>query len=353
MAALQSTVHSNGPNRDKDHYHETGDSIIRVENVLFKIHKFPLTHNSSVFATMFNLPVGIGSVEGLSDDIPIVLEGEKAEDFRAVLKYIYAPPVQLQMERIPISALREIISLVKLSHKYEMDHWKEWGVEVLERMLDDLHSLPVEHLQPLYSLYSLVGDAPARTRVMKQWCEVIETNKLLIVPVLDAASAYDDRDAIAEAYCIQIRRWEKEDANVLNPNSYRADGLAQSHIQRIQAGYMSLSLSWGRFRSEELPYVPGVCTETLARHKEFCVRHSRPKWTQAIVDAEAQYPHVTQMVNRFFHVAQRILSALDAAIRENPFGLHHPQYCLHKVIKGFNSHLQTDTHLLANHFFPK
>jgi hypothetical protein len=40
---------------------------------------------------MFALPSGIREAEGDSDDLPIALEGERAEEFRAVLKYIYAP----------------------------------------------------------------------------------------------------------------------------------------------------------------------------------------------------------------------------------------------------------------------
>jgi hypothetical protein len=40
---------------------------------------------------MFNLPSGMNKAEGSSDELPIVLEGETVEDFRAVLKYLYAP----------------------------------------------------------------------------------------------------------------------------------------------------------------------------------------------------------------------------------------------------------------------
>ncbi|KAF7336539.1 BTB domain-containing protein [Mycena sanguinolenta] len=340
MAALQSTVHSNSPNRDKDHYHETGDSIIRVENVLFKIHKFPLTHNSSVFATMFNLPVGIGNMEGLSDDIPIVLEGEKAEDLQAVLKYIYAPPVQTQMERITIAALPEIISLVKLSHKYGMDHWKEWGVQVVKRLLDDLDSVPTEHLQPLYSLYNLVGDAAARARVMKHWCEVIEANKLSIVPALDAASTCDDQDAMTDVYCIQIRRWEK--ANVFEPTSYSEEGVCEAHIQRIRSGYMSLSLSWSQFRSRESPY-PHYCTEDT--YKAHCIPSSRQKWAEAIADAEARYPHLTQLTSRLSHIAEYLQ---DNNRRPVPFSR-----CFFRVVKLFQSELRNvHTYSLTKFFFP-
>ncbi|KAJ7840396.1 hypothetical protein B0H14DRAFT_3696414 [Mycena olivaceomarginata] len=75
---------------DNEYYHSTGDSVIRIENTLFKVHKLFLTYNSAVFATLFDLPGETGRVEGLSDDLPIVLEGETSENFRIILKYVYA-----------------------------------------------------------------------------------------------------------------------------------------------------------------------------------------------------------------------------------------------------------------------
>ncbi|KAF7376982.1 BTB domain-containing protein [Mycena sanguinolenta] len=210
MASPQSpdAVRPSDIQRDKDHYHAEGDSIIRVEQTLFKVHKAFLTHNSSVFSTMFNLPVGMGDPEGSSDDNPIVLLGDEVEDFCAVLNYIYAPPVRTQIQDITTAALPEIISVVKFAHKYAMDHWKEWGLKVLVRLLDDISSVPAEHLCALYSLYHLVGDAPLGDRVIQRWCTVIEEGKFPIVSILDAASACQDQDTLAQAYCIQIGRWE-------------------------------------------------------------------------------------------------------------------------------------------------
>ncbi|KAJ7443252.1 hypothetical protein B0H11DRAFT_2093158 [Mycena galericulata] len=76
--------------RDSEHYYPTGDCIFRVENTLFKIHKSHLIQNSPVLAKMFNLPLGEQSVDGTSDDSPVVLPGDRACDFRYLLRYIYA-----------------------------------------------------------------------------------------------------------------------------------------------------------------------------------------------------------------------------------------------------------------------
>ncbi|KAJ7919548.1 hypothetical protein B0H13DRAFT_1988638 [Mycena leptocephala] len=149
-------VRSTNVLHDNEYYHSTGDSVIRIENI-FKVHKLFLTYNSAVFTTLFDLPVETGHAEGLSDDLPIVLEGETAENFRIILKYVYARPSQTQIASVSITALAEMISLVQSAHKYEMDDWVHWGLQVLTRLLEDLNSLPAEHLQAPLAVQSPRG----------------------------------------------------------------------------------------------------------------------------------------------------------------------------------------------------
>ncbi|KAF7374024.1 BTB domain-containing protein [Mycena sanguinolenta] len=337
--------------RDSDHYHARGDSVIRVENTLFKIHKFLLTHNSTVFDSMFDLPVGMDQPEGSSEEFPIVLEGDKAEDFRAVLKYLYAPPVQTQIQDITTAALPEIISVVTFAHKYAIDHWKEWGVKVLARLLDDINLVPAEHLCALYLHYRLVEDAPMGSRVIKRWCEIIEKENLPIIPILDAATARQDQDALAQAYCIQIRRWE-EGANMFDPGLLQEDDLGQAHVRRILSGCASLSFSWSRMRSREpYPFQDAQCKGgwSMEKHEKVCIPYSRAQWMAAMADAERQYPFIAQMTAR--------LSAFGQHLRQNT-----PEYsssspreadCLGSLIQQLNEHIPNDVHFLANHFFPK
>lgn len=48
-----------------------------------------LSRDGSSFGTMFSLPQG-GTLEGKSDDHPIVLNGETASEFRHFLSALYA-----------------------------------------------------------------------------------------------------------------------------------------------------------------------------------------------------------------------------------------------------------------------
>ncbi|KAJ7193638.1 hypothetical protein GGX14DRAFT_588273 [Mycena pura] len=344
---------------DDDYYYSTGDTVIRIENTLFKVHKLFLTYNSAVFATMFDLPGVIGRAEGLSDDLPIVLNGETAENFRIIMKYVYARPSQIQIANVYIDALAEIVSLVQSAHKYEMDDWVDWGLQVLTRLLRDLNSLPVEHLRALHSLYNLLEDIAERSRMMTHWCEVVERDNLPILPILDAAERCGDEDAMAEAYCIQIRRWEKK-AAVIEPQSFSADGLSQDHIQRILSGYASLSLSWSQLHSHGTSFpLPNArfqlhATEPrLQAHGNSCIQHSRRRWAQAVVDADSRYPHITQFVNRLRHAVQYLQ---ESGPKPDPWRLRggeQSEDCLQNVIKRVNLDIQNDVHLLASHFFPK
>ncbi|KAF7340759.1 BTB domain-containing protein [Mycena sanguinolenta] len=340
--------------RDKDHYHPTGDSIIRVENTLFKVHKLFLIHNSPVFATMFDLPVRMGSLEGSSDDWPIVLEGEKAEDLRAVLKYIYAPPIRVQIHSMTIAAIPEMISVAKFSHKYEMDHWKEWALEVLAPQLVDPNYIPVDHIPALHTLYNLLGDTSTRGRIMKHWCQVVERDDLSILPILTAADASEDRNALVDIYCIQIRRWENS-TNVLGPQSFAQGGVGPTHFQRILSGYTSLSLLWNRLRSHQIPhpFQNAHCRGGYdgPDHDTQCVPYFRKQWTEAIMDAEHRYPHITQMSSRLSCVGER----LHKQNSTDPYYISEPEMidCFSVVIKRFKKHVQNDTGSLAGHFFPE
>lgn len=94
--------------RDKDYYLSDGSCIILVENTLFnvssfsdhlsvaqshavsQVHRTTLSKDSSSFSSMFSLPRGDKTVEGLSDDNPVILVGDTVSQFRNFLWALYA-----------------------------------------------------------------------------------------------------------------------------------------------------------------------------------------------------------------------------------------------------------------------
>ncbi|KAJ7761830.1 hypothetical protein B0H16DRAFT_1530686 [Mycena metata] len=136
------------PDRDAEFYNDSGDCVILVENTLFKVHRFILIRHSPVFSTLFALPHGASAAEGLSDDLPISLSDDKAQDFRSLFKYLYAPRVSFkptfchwfhssrsafatQANSIPVTDLPDIIAVAKISNKYEICVWRDWALLVI------------------------------------------------------------------------------------------------------------------------------------------------------------------------------------------------------------------------------
>ncbi|KAJ7830588.1 hypothetical protein B0H13DRAFT_2371928 [Mycena leptocephala] len=121
---------------------ESVDCIIRVGDTLFKvrdltsrgnaltwdkIHLFIFIRDSPVFAGLLALPQLPGPVlEGSCDELPICLSGDKGP-FRSLFKYIYAPALETQANRIPITDVQDIVAVAHLAHKYEMTTWETWA----------------------------------------------------------------------------------------------------------------------------------------------------------------------------------------------------------------------------------
>ncbi|KAJ7929856.1 hypothetical protein B0H13DRAFT_1859338 [Mycena leptocephala] len=104
--------------QDAEFYYESGDYTIRVGGTLFKIHRFILIRDSPVFAGLFALPQGPDLiVEGSWDKLPIYLRGDEEGSFRSLFRYIYAPALKTQANRIPITDLQDILAVAHLAHK--------------------------------------------------------------------------------------------------------------------------------------------------------------------------------------------------------------------------------------------
>ncbi|KAJ7830009.1 hypothetical protein B0H14DRAFT_3465198 [Mycena olivaceomarginata] len=292
--------------RDAKHYHPTGDCIIRVQNTLFKIHKFHLVHNSSVFAGMFDIPSGEQQEEGKSDDSPIVLEGEKAFRFAPFSSTcMLGVGMGMQIDVIPLSALREIIAVAEFAEKYEMVDLKEWALSFIYRRIfapptvkakQPLMDLPDQDLAALHELYRrLNGDVAYEYRdlIMATWCTRVEKNGLPIAGVLRTAEASGQHAYLAELYCVQLRRM-KGHARVLTPTPFPSDDIPPVHLQRIYAGHCSLSLAWDRLHEVGVhyPYQPGKCPSER-HHTKVCVSRLKKRWKEAISASEGIQPDVT------------------------------------------------------------
>ncbi|PPQ85829.1 hypothetical protein CVT25_003460 [Psilocybe cyanescens] len=120
--------------RDEDFYLQ--HSIFLVENRLFKLPAVHLIEASDVFHAMFQLPQGPDldtSIDGMTDEKPIVLEGVKSEDFKQLLRVIYSRK-QLEYDAL---TLEQWGSVLELSSKWDMQAIRKTTIRNMTPMLDN------------------------------------------------------------------------------------------------------------------------------------------------------------------------------------------------------------------------
>lgn len=105
---------SDEPSRHPVHFYDTGDVLLEVDGVLFRVHRERLCRESEVFKDMFELP-NIGSLrldETPHDIDPVVLHDD-ADAFALLLDLIY----RLSFD---YSYTKGCLQAALLGHKYEV-----------------------------------------------------------------------------------------------------------------------------------------------------------------------------------------------------------------------------------------
>ncbi|KAJ7435603.1 hypothetical protein B0H11DRAFT_2113304 [Mycena galericulata] len=277
--------------RGDDFYSESGDCILRVENTLFKVHRYLLVRDSPIFSGLFALPQDGVVEEGLSDELPIFLGGDKAADFRALFKYIYAPAHETQVTMIPDEQLLDVVAVAHLAHKYEMSSWQKWsGMVITDFLTGRPESLSLPDFVALYELFQKLSDDKMRSQTSQLWLKRIERKPLPILDALNAAEAHNDRAFLALLYERQLEHMPIAASNggAFQPPKLDTTGIAPIHLQRIFAGYWSLTLAWDSYRQESpcLPDLPACDREDHdERDGSF-----RDLWDFAVSDAERERP---------------------------------------------------------------
>ncbi|KIK97067.1 hypothetical protein PAXRUDRAFT_825309 [Paxillus rubicundulus Ve08.2h10] len=131
------------PSRDRIYYHFDGNTVLLVENTLFKVHRSALTKEKSIFESMFSLDSDLRSSscssssvtvgpEGESDDNPIRLQGDTADEFRSLLWALYALPHELEAAMTAKAIGLKLHNLARITHKYEFRATENWALDKLK-----------------------------------------------------------------------------------------------------------------------------------------------------------------------------------------------------------------------------
>ncbi|EIW59153.1 uncharacterized protein TRAVEDRAFT_122112 [Trametes versicolor FP-101664 SS1] len=316
LAALQAETE---PVQDSVYYIHGGDCVIRVEDTLFRVHRYILGRDDSAFQHMFSMPAMSGvpwqAMEGYSDDNPIHLYGETAERFRDLLAVFYALPHQLQEYNTPEGNVDRLLTICEMTNKYHFASTESWAVDALYNVVSGLHGPPQQQRHPsqcssawmkrLLEVALLCGHEKLRTLVATRWVNRIVTRDLRPIHALEIAARSGEGSLAGYAYYTQLlemgpgfdpgvvedgRQYARPRISpalaaagvaVAAPNNGPRIGtpavLTREQKARLLAGHWSLTRLWERVRTTPPPFTrPDGCTY----HQHGCLS----TWTQVWAD---------------------------------------------------------------------
>ncbi|EKM51574.1 uncharacterized protein PHACADRAFT_261791 [Phanerochaete carnosa HHB-10118-sp] len=158
--------------RHSKFYMHDGDCVLRIEATLFRIHRFILSRDSSAFEDMFCMPAGDDDRdlprEGYSDDHPIVLEGETASDFEALLVILYALPAEQHELRSNPANICQLLTVAQMANKYHFVTTTAWAMTALCEVTE----CPAEPWRAYRAMYYPPEPAWSKAPILRRIIEV-------------------------------------------------------------------------------------------------------------------------------------------------------------------------------------
>jgi len=116
--------------RHPDYYIPGGDVVFRVENCVFRVHRYFFTRDSSVFLEKLPHPPPPGEFsKGSSDNNPFVLEDTLKVDFERLLWVFYNEKYSIYEADV-----EEWSSILKLAHKWDFVEVQAFALRELEQL---------------------------------------------------------------------------------------------------------------------------------------------------------------------------------------------------------------------------
>ncbi|KAG2145877.1 hypothetical protein DEU56DRAFT_788604 [Suillus clintonianus] len=247
------------PHHDPTYYIPDGNTVLLVENTLFRVHRSTLTKDKSTFDSMFSLdsdlrsssstPSVTAGPEGESDDNPIRLQGDTAQEFRALLWALYALPHELTLALTPKANTSQLFHLARITHKYEFRSIEAWALGALTTIYTrPMHSPSVQvediegpSLVQLTELASLCEQRDLLDAATLRWKRLLASGKDIALAV-GVAERLNLRILLGFAYhAMMLQGREVWDNDAL---------LTRAQRIRLLSGHYALGRLWERLPSE-------------------------------------------------------------------------------------------------------
>ncbi|KAF8152962.1 hypothetical protein B0H34DRAFT_721637 [Crassisporium funariophilum] len=151
---------------EKFYLPDSGMSIFQVEGCLYKVHRYFLARESSLFEAMLNLPSPAECQEGDSDGNPIHLQGTTCIEFDALLDFLYngafaahevisslKPTSTLYSKKLQAAHRKKIqelecitiYALLSISLRYAFDRITKVAISIIDSFENDI--APIEKIR--------------------------------------------------------------------------------------------------------------------------------------------------------------------------------------------------------------
>lgn len=114
---------------------------------------------------MFTLPQGDHPSEGTSDNNPVYLPGDTADDFRHFLWALYALPHELMVVHTENANLAQLIAIANIANKYSFSAIQNWSLDAIQDLVNRNPSPILSHI-PLSAKGAPTPDAVASCGVL-------------------------------------------------------------------------------------------------------------------------------------------------------------------------------------------
>ncbi|KAL4251797.1 hypothetical protein ABKN59_004653 [Abortiporus biennis] len=335
-----------GPTRDPVYYIHDGNSVLLVENTLFKVHRSTLTKDQSAFETMFQISSEAdtsksdssmtAAPEGGDDANPIRLQGDTADEFRALLWALYALPHELTIAMTPEANPTQLLNLTRITHKYHFRGIMKWALDALNTYysypgaLDALPTvnppvLPHPHphhsdslspsLSQLTELAALCERSDLLNTIVQRWKRQVGEGKDLALAI-NIGERFNLRSLLGIAYHAMMLKgkphWDSEQA------------LTREQKIRLLSGYYNLAKLWETLSSQP----PTLQHSARCTSQQRCTKAWGALWgnildmlesiMKAMVEKEILSPSVTDSMP---HCRESAIFASSMKLREVKEGL--------------------------------
>ncbi|KAH9947432.1 hypothetical protein B0H21DRAFT_691983 [Amylocystis lapponica] len=282
---------SGSPVRDKQYYLDGADCVIRVEDTLFRVHRFLLARDSSAFEDMFGMPGGPGeaATEGFSDEHPICLYGETVTQFRALLSVLYALPAELQAYNTVKADIAQLLTIAEATNKWHFASVEAWAIDAVYNVTSGVHGAPAHDLAHCTSaklarvlaVALLCGHARLRDFAVDKWTHRILARELRPAPALAIADRHGLPGLAGIAYYVQLMEMGPNfaiaHADGVEDEAGEAVVLSREQRLRLLSGHWSLVRLWEHVRTAPPKFQrPDGCTY----HQQGCLSTWAAVWLE-------------------------------------------------------------------------